>query len=232
MNNTILYHLTPESKNEKTGPIPVSTTGRQSCWEGCAFFEKGCYAKGGPLGMHWAKVTEGERGTSFSDFAENIKALPQGQLWRHNQAGDLPGNGGQIDVVALAQLVVANEGKRGFTYTHKPVAEDTNLATTNRAAVRQSNERGFTINLSGNTLKHADILSGLNAGPVVVVVPESFPDRGQTPAGRKVVVCPAQRVVGMTCDKCRLCSLSTRPFIIGFKPHGMSRKTVNQIAST
>ena len=93
-----------------------------------------------------------------------------------------------------------------------------------------ANEGGFTVNLSANSPAHADHLAALAIGPVVAVVPSGFPDRGVTPAGRKVVVCPAQRVAGMTCDKCRLCSLANRPFIIGFRPHGASKRAVDAIA--
>ena len=65
--------------------------------------------------MHWAKVTSGERGESWSSFIGSIKAFKPGQLWRHKQAGDLPGAGARIDPKKLHQLVEANKGKRGFT---------------------------------------------------------------------------------------------------------------------
>lgn len=48
--------LTMKSSNVKTGPIPVSTTGAQSCPNACSLKGSGCYAEGGPLGMHWRKV--------------------------------------------------------------------------------------------------------------------------------------------------------------------------------
>ena len=48
-----------------------------------------------------------------------IAALPVNDLWRHNQAGDLPGDGELIDKPKLRQLIKANHGKRGFTYSHK-----------------------------------------------------------------------------------------------------------------
>lgn len=85
-------------------------------------------------------------------------------LWRHNQAGDLPGENDTIDLVALAQLAEANVGKRGFTYTHKPMTAD------NAAAVKQANARGFTINLSADNLSEADDLAEMQVGPVVVVL--------------------------------------------------------------
>ena len=59
----------------------------------------------------------------WQSFLSAIYSLPVGQLWRHNQAGDLPGIGNKIDVKQLGQLVKASEGKRGFTYTHKPLTK-------------------------------------------------------------------------------------------------------------
>lgn len=213
----------------KTGPIPVSISDRTTCPPSCPFYSRGCYADAGPLRLHWAAISAGKRGTDFGTFLARVAALPAGQLWRHNQAGDLPGAGDAIDGQALDQLAAANSGKRGFTYTHKPCIGD-GLAAENRQAVARANAAGLTINLSANNLAHADQLADLECAPVVVVVPGDFPDRGFTPAGRRVGVCPAQRVEGMTCDKCRLCSRADRPVIIGFRPHGAGKRAVEAIA--
>jgi hypothetical protein len=105
-------HLTLKSANVKTGPIPVSTTTKDSCPADCGMRAE-CYAASGPLALHWAKVTAGERGTDWPTFVAQIAQLPDGQLWRHNQAGDLPVAGGTVDAVKLGQLVHANAGRRG-----------------------------------------------------------------------------------------------------------------------
>lgn len=217
-------HLTLKSANAKTGPIPVSTSSSATCPEGCPFKLKGCYAKGGPLALHWSKVTAGERGIDWQSFIKQVRNFPIGQLWRNNQAGDLPGIGNKIDAKALRELSAANSGKRGFTYTHKPPTGR------NLSALRAANAAGFIVNLSANSIGHADTLSKLGL-PVAAVVPQDSPDRFTTPGGNRVVVCPAQRVAGMSCDKCRLCAKSNRGFIVGFKPHGAASKAVNQIAS-
>ena len=130
------FHLTMVSGNGKTGPIPVSTSANSTCPDACPLKSKGCYASaGGPLALHWRKVSEQGRGDDWATFVSRITALPSGQLWRHNQAGDLPGENNAINTDMLAQLVDANEGKRGWTYTHKPVTGDGNEATCNRAAI-------------------------------------------------------------------------------------------------
>lgn len=219
-------HLTLVSRNVKTGPIPVSTTTAETCPDNCPFKAKGCYAKGGPLAIHWRKVTEGKSGMNWDDFCRAIDGLPKGQLWRHNQAGDLPGENDNLDTIALGQLVQANKGKRGFTYTHKP------LDTQNeRLAVKRANAQGFTINLSANNPAHADILSDLDLGPVVTVLPQDQTENSTTPAGRKVVVCPATIRDNISCATCGLCQKVNRDCIVGFPAHGNGRKVASAIAS-
>jgi hypothetical protein len=99
------YALTRKSANVKTGPIPVSTTSRNSCPTACPLRGAGCYADGGPLGMYWRKLSHADAtiGTDIAGFAAAIAALPDGQLWRHNQAGDMPADAaGNIDADAMA----------------------------------------------------------------------------------------------------------------------------------
>lgn len=225
-------HLTLKSSNVKTGPIPVTTSSRSTCPDACPLKAGGCYANGGPLDMHWKAVSNGDRGDSLLALTHQIRGFVAGQLWRHNQAGDLPGTGDTINSGDLLKLVEANKGRRGFTYTHKPCEGDSNRETTNRASVRYANDNGFTINLSANNLAHADRLADLQAGPVVSIVPEDAPDTLKTPAGRKAIVCPAQQRDDITCADCQLCSRANRSVIIAFRAHGNSKKKATAIANS
>lgn len=220
-------HLTPVSRNTKTGPIPVSTTSNDTCPDSCPFKGNGCYAEYGPLRLHWEAVLRGERGTAWDAFLTAVRRLPKHQLWRHNQAGDLPGQGDVIDAPALAELARANRDRNGFTYTHKPMTPD------NAEAVRAANVAGFTINVSANTLTEADALADLNVAPVVAVVPRGAPAKGTTPAGRRYVVCPAQLDDDMNCARCGLCQRrDTRRPIIAFQAHGTGRKRIDAYLTT
>lgn len=226
------YHLTLKSHNTKTGPIPVSTTSSDSCPRTCGMWDA-CYAKQGPMRAHWMSVDSGRsltHGTAYGmglrAFLKAIRALPMGQLWRHNQAGDLPGKDTAIDTGALDALVEANRGKRGFTYTHKPMLEGqgkTEQYLLNRAAVARANREGFTVNLSADTLAQADKLATLGIAPVVVALPTSMDSNTTTPSGRKVVICPAITREGVTCASCKLCAWREREVIIGFPAHGARR---------
>ena len=154
------------------------------------------------------------------EFAALIKALPDGQLWRHNKAGDLPGTDESINARQLATLVKANIGKRGFTYTHKP------MNARNASVVRHANKNGLTVNLSADTLKEADTLKAQNIGPVVVVLPANVTTNQTTPAGHKIVICPATNRDNVTCASCKLCAWSERQVIIGFPAHGSKKNQV------
>jgi hypothetical protein len=223
---TTFYHLTLKSGNEKTGPIPVSTSSANTCPDACPLKAGGCYAKGWPLVRHWAKVSDGAAGGTLDTFVGEVEALPAGQLWRHNQAGDLPGEDDAIDGSALLKIVRANVGKRGFTYTHKPMTRD------NARHVAHANRHGFMINLSADNLAEADELAALAIAPVVAILPsDTTAAHVLTPQGRRVVVCPAQRKDDITCAKCQLCAKGDRATIVGFLAHGVSIKKANKIAA-
>jgi len=221
--------LTMVSRNAKTGPIPVSTTSAETCPPTCPFTDKGgCYAGNGPLNLFWQKVTARKLGASWDTFTKQVAKIQRGALWRHNQAGDLPGDGVTIDTIALAKLVKANKGKRGFTYTHY----DSVANETNRAAIADANKGGFVVNLSANNLGHADELAALGIAPVATVLPASINGNVKlaTPQGRKVVVCPATYREDTSCASCGLCA-RTRDVIVGFPAHGVQKRKADAIAS-
>lgn len=208
----------PKSGNKKLGGIPASIVSPEACPPSCGFYGKGCYAEFGASGHHWRNVEH--RGLLWGDFIDRVRALPAGQLWRYAVAGDLPGEGEAIDESRLGELVEANRGKRGFSFTHKRAAY---------SAIRQANASGFTINLSADTLEEADAKwwSGL---PVATVLPADASGDIRTPAGRRVVICPAQLRDDVTCASCQLCSVSSRKGIVGFRAHGQMKKTVTKIS--
>jgi hypothetical protein len=136
----------------------------------------------------------------------------------------LPGLGEDIDATALSGLVKANQGRRGWTYTHK------HTTAANRDAIRAANANGFTVNLSANSLAHADELASYDCGPVAVVLPSDQNENTVTPEGRKVVICPATQRDNVTCASCGLCQ-KQRGAIVGFPAHGASAKKVSALVS-
>ncbi len=196
--------------------MPVSMSERGTCPPSCSFYEAGCYADYGKLSIHWRGLSAGKIGLAWSDFLDAVRGLPEGTLWRHNEAGDLPGPGQTLDRAKLFALVAANRDRRGFTYTHLHAK----AGHLEKRAIEKANRDGFTINLSADSPEEADALAATWKAPITVVLPHDAPDRGNvTPAGRMIVVCPAQ-TVGVTCQECRLCAHPTRVGIVGFKAHG------------
>lgn len=225
--NTPRVALTVRSTNSKVGPIPVSTTSASTCPDNCGVKSKGCFAKAGfYTNLHWARVTDGRSGTDWAGFLTGVAKLPAGQLWRHNVAGDLPGENNEINAQALMELVAANHGKRGFTYTHKPMTPENRLAVTN------ANALGFTVNLSADTLAQADTLAETGLPTVVILaLPEGERHDVTTPAGRKVATCPATYRDDVTCATCGLCQVQGRKVIVGFPAHGSQKKAASAVAA-
>jgi hypothetical protein len=214
------YHLTLKSENRKAGKIPVSVTSSDSCPRTCGQF-KTCYAKGGPLAMHWRAVDAGRSGMGLRAFCRAIAALPAGQVWRHNAAGDLPGKNERIDRRALQQIVEANKGRKGWTYSHKWHSEE------NLAAIRSANEQGFTINLSCDSLAEVDAARAQGL-PAVVTLPADVRQNFRTAQNNLVVLCPAATHANVSCATCKLCAWKERQVTVGFPAHG-SRAALVQL---
>jgi hypothetical protein len=224
------FLLVFDSENHKTGAMLVTTSPRATCPASCPFRRGGsdvrCYADRGYLGQYiWGGLDRTPPGKTFGNqipvytFAQlliAVRCLEPGSVWRHNQAGDLAAAAdGTIDHGALEQLVAANQGRRGFTFTHHDALDNVE----NRAAIQQANLHGFRINLSANDLAHADALTDLGVAPVAVIVPATQRTNLTTPKGRTVVICPAITHSNITCASCKLCTRQ-RKVIIGFPQLG------------
>lgn len=204
------YHFIRESGNRKTGPIPVTYSERETCPPSCPHYRADCYAEDFYTRLSWDKVPV--RGGDLGALCASVAALPEGQLWRHNVAGDLPGQGEAVDAVALGQIVRANIGRRGFTYTHKKSAEAIEWAG-------HATRWGFTVNLSADDAGEADALAETGL-PVTAIVPMDCPEKSYTPEGRTIIVCPAQTREHVSCASCGLCARADRGVIVGFRAHG------------
>jgi hypothetical protein len=188
--------------------------------------DNGCYAESGPLAIHWREVTDGNRGTDAAQFFTEIEELPDGQLWRHNQAGDLPHTLGRISRRFIKSIAEANRGRRGFTYTHHDITKGENLAL-----IRYANRNGFRINVSTESESAADAAVAAGLPAVIAVSSDESRTHWRTPEGNVVTVCPAQRTEdqfsGVSCSSCQLCQSRSHKQIIAFLAHGTSKKKAN-----
>ena len=222
------FKFTRVSSNSKTGPIPTTVSDKSTCPSVCPLKGSGCYAELGMVGLLWNNVSKGKYSGSWGELMGNIASLPKGQLWRHNVAGDLPivnnQYGESINPDSAEDLIRANKGKKGFTYTHHDVLGN----AFNRHIVNRMNQQGFTVNLSANDLTHADQLKALNIGPVVTIMPEDCEKVTKTPAGNTVVQCPATYNDSIQCSTCGICQ-KQREAIIGFPVHGSRKKKAHAV---
>ena len=232
------YLVTERAYNRKTGPMMVTTSPRKSCPHVCPLKKNAasdsagvCYAEHGFIGGYlWTSLDRLPAGAyfkkgqirvqTFAELLAAIRRVPEGHVWRHNQAGDLPSTN-RVDICPdrLRSIVLANRGRRGFTFTHYDVIDNPR----NRRLVARANQLGFTINLSANDLGHADQLWRTRCGPVTVILPEGQRTNTYTPEGRKVVVCPAESGRNVTCLSCKLCTHANRNVVIGFPAHGRGK---------
>jgi len=211
------FKFVQKSSNAKTGPIPVVYSSRSTCPDSCPMKGAECYAEYGPVRLAWNRA---ESGISASELSAEIAKLPREGIWRYGVAGDLPGENESVDVQALDLLIRANSARDVIAYSHKKSEQSL-------SAIRDANQRGFTINISADSVSEADYYYRQDL-PTVLTVPSDAPEVTYTASGARVVVCPAQTREDVTCESCRLCSVSNRRVIVGFRAHGTKTKSLDR----
>lgn len=218
--------FTKVSSNAKTGPIAVSMTESKSCPDTCQLKANGCYAKTSFTGMQWRQLDNGTHGIEWDEFISGLSGLPYGSIFRHNVAGDLPHENGTIDENKIRDMSYALKRKTGFTYTHHILTRE------NIGIIKKANRQGFTVNASCDNLQQVDTVMHLGI-PAATILPEVSGKVTHTPAGNKVVTCPATYNDKVQCANCGsgkpLCARSDRDYAIGFPVHGVGKKKAEKI---
>ena len=224
--NKLNFHFVKKSGNKKTGFMPVTYNSRLSCPDSCIFKNNGCYAENYHTRLNWDKVTSGERGGTFKELLNNIKALKPGTIWRACVAGDIPSNNkGEISRTYIKGITEANKSLKGYTYTHNRLDIGENISL-----LKTANKQGFTINISTETEAAADN-AVLNNLPAVIVVKSTEKRRSWfTKNKNKILVCPAQdETKNVNCIDCGLCQSRPKNLIIAFLAHGNMSKLIDKI---
>ena len=222
--NKMKFHFVKKSGNKKTGFMPVTYNSRLSCPNSCIFRNNGCYADNYHTALNWDKVTSGQRGGTFKELLNNIKALKPGTIWRACVAGDIPSNTkGEISRTYIKGITEANQGLKGYTYTHNRLDIGENISL-----LKTANKQGFTVNISTESEAAADNAI-LNSLPAVIVVKSTEARRAWfTKNKNKILVCPAQ-TSGVNCIDCQLCQHRPKNLIIAFLAHGNMSKLIDKI---
>lgn len=211
---------TPTSSNKKTGNVPTLWVGKteEEALESC----RGCGLAPAPIGGNgscyaWSGAVRfgaisARKKAARSPGERTIEAAIAGaarsaRMLRATGIGDIGRSG-----VAIADYVTGAARSAGLAlvgYTHH----------WREPAVKAA--WGGRLMASTETLADAD--RAVNEGwRATVIVPADAPRTSSTPAGRKVLVCPAQVAEGsgVTCNSCRLCDASRPGPVIAFRAHG------------
>ncbi len=211
-------NYTARSANRKTGDVPTAWIGRTeeealaSC-AGCSIAPKtvggngGCYAWSGAVrfGAIAARKSAAVRPDRYTLGAAIKGAARSARMLRLTGIGDIGRSG-----VAVADSVASEARAAGLAlvgYTHHWREPGVKAAW------------GGRLMASTETMADADraVSEGWRA---TVIVPADAPRTSTTPAGRKVVVCPAQVRDSVVCNTCRLCDASKPGPVIAFRAHG------------
>lgn len=214
----------PATANAKLGPHCACTySPRNTCPNDCPFKKKdektnGCYADGVRTACVWDKIEESAKRVDLAGLEAAVRELPPGYLLRHNVAGDIarPGTN-SVNGPLLSELTRIYSRVSAWTYTHcaKTQANLKKLAAACNA--------GFTVNQSCERASDCDKAAAAGVPSVLAVVSfETMPKR--TPAGLKIIPCPAQVNEHKSCSNCSargpLCRMRDRSFVIAFEAHG------------
>jgi hypothetical protein len=209
--------------NSKTGAMLLVRSPRSTCPDACLLKGNGCYAENFPLVLHWMK--QEQTGVDFATVLYAVRTLPKKALWRLFEAGDFepsPENPELISSQQVISLIAANNGKRGFGYTHYPVLP-------NLEVLQLMNASGLTINASADTFGQAKLYRSLGL-PTTLLVSENYP-KDTVVDGLRIIVCPNQSVKKPNgkkpqCLDCQLCQIADRDYVIGFRAHGTKKREI------
>ena len=209
------FFFTPQSRNEKTGPMGNTYTDGNSCPTRCPFKNSGCYAEfGGPF-WTWKKAS-----MTLSELKDKVQATTfKGQIIRHNVAGDLAIDGtSRMDLQLLADLNDVYKGRKAYTYTHCDINDDETIK-----AIKDSK---MVINVSCETTDEVKFARehGLNA---VLAYAGKAPAKRWTEDGITYQLCQ-NATKGLLCIQCQQCIKRNRKTVVVFETHGRAAKKANE----
>ncbi len=245
------HHITHRSSNYTTGEMTVIRTTTNSCPPSCPLFNGGgCYDEYANGAIHRRRHDAGAYKAGQYGPAQYFAAIehdPQfSPVYRHNEGGDLWGEGDRIDEVLLAEWVAANlRGKKSpIVYTHKPIegihtrGSDEDRAH-NAEALRSVRDLApFAINVSCDTPEEARRAVALGFDAVLVTAEDA--PRIVKGNGPTLVGCPHKYDSRVQCSPntwgtdrraCGggepLCLRKGRGYVVTFPAHGQGKRKIN-----
>lgn len=206
---THMMTLTAVSKNSKTGPMPTTSRGQQTCPKSCPFIVKGCYGNGRLFAAadKWGKPIDREGMVSLLAGARR-----DARYLRDRVVGDvLDPATGEVDYAYLDDVTHAatSQDLVPYGYSHAWEALDVDRIPD-----------GYVMNASCETPEQ--VSRALAMGLDATIVNDDLPE-GTMIDRHRVVTCPEQ-TRGVTCSDCGLCAKPGRTAVIRFLTHGPQKK--------
>lgn len=221
-----------DSKNSKLsrfgrGVDVTYASTKASCSNKCPWFEAGCYALTGRVGMVNNKLNDNASPHEVTlDEVSSIneswggEKIPQGQCLRLHVSGDCK-NSKDVEFLASAcNNWIKRGGDKVWSYTHFW-----------RKVPRKSWGK-VSILASVESYKDAKLAIKKSYAPAIVV--PKFPNNKKSFVKNEIkfIPCPAQTFEKVTCLDCRLCfdvdKLLERNCGIAFESHGVQKNSINK----
>jgi hypothetical protein len=230
------YKFIENTNSRKVGAMATSYSPRQTCPDTCPLKNGKCYGENFPIKLHWDRYSN-DKNDNYNKFIDEIKLYRKytpTKLWRHNIVGDLVVDKDfKIHAKKLNQLINANNKGSVICYTHHHTIKDkkgkNKLSRYNLNRIKEANQKGFTINLSTDSIEQGKELFKKTKLPTVTTLKTTKNQYKKLSDNEKkeykkellkdnIVICPEQ-TNNIKCLDCKLCSRSDRKTIIGFLEH-------------
>ena len=206
-------HWVAVTNDKKTGPIPVSYSGKETCPDTCSLKEGGCYAWGlFYIAKVGERVASGQYANTLRSALERRTAVAR--IVRHRIAGDMVG-----DIPGTLQdcADVETAGLQNIGYTHAWKEEEVRPLKKWFRASCQSIEEVIEARSKG-------------WGATLIVDKGTLTSAGKKtfnlPNGETAYLCPARKETAtaraITCNDCTLCKISDKTVskTVIFEAHG------------
>ena len=203
------------SENKKTGMVSATYVSQATCPTSCSFFNNGCYAEGGRVGITTHKLNKSEiiDPNTIADMeAAAIKTLTGARPLRVHVVGDCT-TPYAASVVGKAMVEYPNAA---WTYTH--AWQD----------VKASDWQEANVLASCESIEEVD--TAKKRGYATALVVDKFEStKLYKKDGVSILPCREQ-TNGIQCVNCKLCfnveKLKKHNITIGFEAHGINKKKV------
>lgn len=212
-----------KSGNEKVGKISITYASQVTCPSTCPLKDAGCYAELGRIGMITSKLNQSTM-TAIEVAhaeAEQIRELAKVSIrpLRLHGVGDCS-TPESAEIVSEACLEYKGPV---YSYTHAA------------ATVPRSSWNNVSILASCETMEQ--VMEAQERGYATAMVVGEHPADGKAwvdeGTGQKIIPCPQQTRLGVTCNSCRMCmddkSLLARRATIAFAAHGQRSRRVREM---